>query len=105
MVVNWLRCLPIYLLSTMDIGLFLRKILLEQIQSFGMNFRYTAKQTGKIGAKNLAFVVSRLGATLLFASNHYGFWIMWNEQGNVKLGVTEKLIEEVRGLWENLNFV
>lgn len=48
-------------------------------------YKYTVQQTKKIGAKNKSFVVSRLGDTLLFVSNHYGFWIMWDKLGNVKV--------------------
>lgn len=61
-------------------------------------FKYTVDQTKKIGSQTKAFSVSRLGDMLLFVSNRYGFWVMWDKQGNVKVGVTQKLITTVDGL-------
>lgn len=64
-------------------------------------------QTKKIGDKNKSFVISRLGDTLLFVSNHYGFWTMWDNTGNVKIGVCSKVLGKIDGLcgfYNNLAF-
>ncbi|KAJ3643777.1 hypothetical protein Zmor_026489 [Zophobas morio] len=61
-------------------------------------FSYTVEQTKKIGSNAKAFSISRLGNVLLFVSNRYGFWIIWDQEGNVKLGVTRKLVGQVDGL-------
>lgn len=61
-------------------------------------FRYTVDQTKKIGSQNQFFSITRLGDMLLYVSNRYGFWVMWDKQGNVKIGVTKKLITKVDGL-------
>lgn len=58
-------------------------------------YKYTVAQTKKIGAKNKSFVVSRLGETLLFVSNHFGFWIMWDQMGNVKVKIGYLLFLEL----------
>lgn len=61
-------------------------------------FSYTVEQTKKIGSNTQAFALSRLGNTILFVSNRYGFWVIWDKEGNVKLGVTRKLVDKVDGL-------
>ncbi|RZC42307.1 hemocytin, partial [Asbolus verrucosus] len=62
------------------------------------DFQYTVDQTKQIGSQTQAFFISRLGNILLFVSNRYGFWIIWNKQGDVKLGVVDKLTNQVDGL-------
>ncbi|EFA10333.2 hemocytin [Tribolium castaneum] len=61
-------------------------------------FSYTVEQTKKIGSNTKSFALSRLGNTILFVSNRYGFWAIWDKEGNVKLGVTRKLVDKVDGL-------
>lgn len=61
-------------------------------------FRYTVDQTKKIGSQSQFFSITRLGDMLLYVSNRYGFWVMWDKQSNVKIGVTKKLITKVDGL-------
>nr|CAI5832157.1 unnamed protein product [Callosobruchus analis] len=61
-------------------------------------YRYTVEQTKNIGEQNQAFRITQLGNTLLFTSNHYGFWIIWNKLGDVRLGVVSKLDGKVDGL-------
>lgn len=61
-------------------------------------YRYNVDQIKKIGSQSDTFSISQLGNTLLFASNKYGFWVVWNTFENVKLGVVSKLIEKVDGL-------
>lgn len=73
-------------------------ILFQDLSLEYNGYKYTVSQTQKIGAKNKSFVISRLGGTLLFVSNHYGFWVMWDKVGNTKVGVSNKLVGKVDGL-------
>lgn len=61
-------------------------------------YRYTIDQTKKIGTQTQAFTISQLGNAILFVSNRYGFWIIWTQNGNLKLGVVRKLAGHVDGL-------
>ncbi|XP_066254573.1 hemocytin [Euwallacea similis] len=61
-------------------------------------YDYTVDQIKNLGAHNKGFSVSQLGSTLLFVSKRFGFWIIWNKLGNVKLGVAHKLMRKVDGL-------
>lgn len=61
-------------------------------------YKYSVEQTKSIGEQHQTFMISQLGNTLLFVSNRYGFWISWDKQANVKLGVVHKLVEKVDGL-------
>ncbi|KAJ8974052.1 hypothetical protein NQ317_002298, partial [Molorchus minor] len=62
------------------------------------DYSYTSDQMKKIGLQNDAFSISQLGNILLFISNRYGFWIIWNPLGDIKLGVIHKLSGKVDGL-------
>ncbi|XP_068082174.1 hemocytin [Anabrus simplex] len=62
------------------------------------NTKYTPDETKRIGGRNKAFLLSRIGNSLLFKSNRYGFWIIWDSQSNVKIGVPGKLSGKVDGL-------
>lgn len=61
-------------------------------------YNYTVELTRKIGSYSKLFAIAQLGDTLLFVSNKYGFWVIWDNQENVKVGVTRKLLEKVDGL-------
>lgn len=61
-------------------------------------YKYTLEHTKRIGSHSKFFAITRLGESLVFVSNKYGFWIIWDDQGNVKLGVTRKLLGKVDGL-------
>lgn len=61
-------------------------------------YTYTIEQTKKIGSQAQFFSLSLVGNTLLFASNRFGFWVMFDKQGNAKIGVVEKLLGKVDGL-------
>lgn len=61
-------------------------------------YKYTAAQAKNLNNQNKAFTVSQLGNTLLFLSNRYGFWVIWNTLENIKFGVVHKLVEKVDGL-------
>lgn len=61
-------------------------------------YSYTVEQTKKIGSQAQFFTLSLLGNSLLFASNRFGFWVTFDKQGNVKVGVVTKLVNKVDGL-------
>lgn len=61
-------------------------------------YSYSVEQTKSIGSQNEAFSITQLGNTLFFVSNRYGFWIIWNTLGDVKIGVVHKLVDKVDGL-------
>lgn len=61
-------------------------------------YTYTVEQTKKIGSQAQFFSLSLVGNSLLFASNHFGFWVMFDRQANVKIGVVTKLLGLVDGL-------
>lgn len=62
------------------------------------DYTYTIEQTKKIGSQAQFFTLSLLGNSLLFASNRFGFWVTFDKQGNVKVGVVTKLLNKVDGL-------
>lgn len=68
-------------------------------------YKYTVEQTKKIGSQAQFFTLSLLGNTLLFSSNRYGFWVIWDKNGNVKVGVVRKLLGKVDGLCGYFNDV
>lgn len=62
-------------------------------------YKYTVLQTKKIEAQlSQQFSIRHIGDALVFVSNRYGFWVIWNQQGNSKIGVSQKLIGKVDGL-------
>ncbi|XP_025836285.1 hemocytin [Agrilus planipennis] len=68
------------------------------------NYKYTVDQTKKIGSQSQSFMVSRLGDVLLFISHHYRFWIIWDKNANVKIGVAGELSRKVDGLCGYFNY-
>ncbi|CAH0555060.1 unnamed protein product [Brassicogethes aeneus] len=61
-------------------------------------FSYSVAHIQKIVEKLSEFSIQRVGNVISFESNKYGFWVIWNKHGNVKLGVVNKLMEKVDGL-------
>lgn len=62
-------------------------------------YKYTVLQTKKIEAQlSQQFSIRHVGDALVFVSNRYGFWAIWNRQGNAKIGVSQKLVGKVDGL-------
>ncbi|KAK4875849.1 hypothetical protein RN001_012271 [Aquatica leii] len=49
-------------------------------------------------ANTIDFDITHLGHQVLFISNKYGFWVIWDEQENGKIGMTQKLSGQVDGL-------
>ncbi|KAL1513261.1 hypothetical protein ABEB36_002690 [Hypothenemus hampei] len=61
------------------------------------SFEYSVDQIKDFGSES-GFGIAQLGNTFLFASNKYGFWVLWNKMANVKLGVVHKLSGKIDGL-------
>ncbi|KAK2585761.1 hypothetical protein KPH14_010370 [Odynerus spinipes] len=62
------------------------------------DYTYTSNQIGRFGDKFKLFKVSRVGDIIYLICKHYGFWIMWNSDANVKIGINKHLTELVDGL-------
>ncbi|XP_043682227.1 hemocytin isoform X2 [Vespula pensylvanica] len=62
------------------------------------DYTFTSNQVGYIGEKFKLFKVSRIGDTIYLICKHYGFWVMWNADTNVKIGINKKLHSQVDGL-------
>ncbi|KZC09215.1 Hemocytin [Dufourea novaeangliae] len=52
----------------------------------------------RLGDKFSLFKLSSIGDTTYLVSNYYGFWVIWDSNSNVKLGVSTKLARRVDGL-------
>ncbi|CAG9772868.1 unnamed protein product [Ceutorhynchus assimilis] len=62
------------------------------------DYEYSVEQIKNIGAQNKGFSIAQLGSTVMFVSDRYGFWIIWNKLANVKFGIAHKLLHKVDGL-------
>lgn len=62
-------------------------------------YRYAVEQLQKSTyVKMNSFVVSKVGNTIVFVSHVHGFWVIFDEFGDVKVGVTAKHSTKVDGL-------
>ncbi|KAF5285691.1 hypothetical protein FQR65_LT13076 [Abscondita terminalis] len=61
-------------------------------------YKYTLEQSKKIGEQYQFFNIMRLGDTLVFISNEFNFWVIWDLEANVKIGVARRLMGTVDGL-------
>lgn len=62
-------------------------------------YRYAVDQLQKSTyVKMNSFVVSKVGNTIVFVSHVHGFWVIFDEFGDVKIGVTAKYSTKVDGL-------
>ncbi|XP_015177061.1 PREDICTED: hemocytin [Polistes dominula] len=62
------------------------------------DYTYTSNQVARLGDKFKLFKVSRVGDTIYLICDHYGFWVMWNTDTNIKIGINKKLNSLVDGL-------
>lgn len=60
-------------------------------------YRFTVDQLQKSTFAK-TFVVSRVGNTIIFVSHVHGFWVTFDEYGDVKVGVSSTLVTQVDGL-------
>lgn len=62
-------------------------------------YKFTVEQLQKsTHSKMNAFVINKVGNTIVFVSNVHGFWVTFDEFGDVKIGVSSKYNEKVDGL-------
>lgn len=61
-------------------------------------YTYTINQLMKISRQSKEFTISKVGNVIAFTSLPHGFWIEWNSDSNVKIGVVHSLIQKVDGL-------
>lgn len=62
-------------------------------------YRYTVEQLQKSTyVKMNSFVVSKIGNTIVFVSHLHGFWVIFDEFGDTKIGVSAKHSKSIDGL-------
>ncbi|XP_078043521.1 hemolectin [Augochlora pura] len=61
-------------------------------------YSFVPNQLARIGDKYSLFKISSIGDITYLVSNYYGFWVIWDSNSNVKLGVSTKLASRVDGL-------
>lgn len=62
-------------------------------------YKFTVEQLQKSTySKMNSFVVSKVGQTIVFVSHLHGFWVTFDEFGDVKIGVSSKYSEKIDGL-------
>lgn len=61
-------------------------------------YSFTPNQVARFGDRFPSFKISSIGDATYVVSNHYGFWVIWDSNSNVKLGVSMKLARKVDGL-------
>ncbi|XP_076276507.1 hemolectin isoform X2 [Lasioglossum baleicum] len=61
-------------------------------------YSFTPNQIARISDKFSLFKISSIGDIAYLVSNYYGFWVIWDSNANVKLGVSTKLAGRVDGL-------
>lgn len=59
---------------------------------------FSAAQIARLGSRFHGFELSCMGNSIIFISHHHGFWVTWDSNANVKIGVTTKLMGRVDGL-------
>jgi len=59
---------------------------------------FSAMQIARLGSRFVDFELSHMSNNIIFISHHYGFWVIWDSNMNVKIGVTTKLAGRVDGL-------
>ncbi|XP_043259225.1 hemocytin isoform X1 [Colletes gigas] len=61
-------------------------------------YRYAPNQVARLGNKFPSFKISSIGDITYLISYDYGFWVIWDLNSNVKLGVSTKLARQIDGL-------
>nr|XP_034190302.1 hemocytin [Osmia lignaria] len=61
-------------------------------------YSFTPNQVARFGDRFPSFKISSIGDITYVVSNYYGFWVIWDSNSNVKLGVSTKLAGKVDGL-------
>lgn len=61
-------------------------------------YRFTVEQLQKSNLVKKSFVISKVGDYVLFISHLHGFWVSFDQFGDVKIGVSTKYLSSVDGL-------
>ncbi|KAG7205161.1 hypothetical protein KM043_018256 [Ampulex compressa] len=61
-------------------------------------YTFNASQVKILADKIPSFKITNIGDTIYLISNLYGFWIIWDSNSNIKIGVPMRLIEQIDGL-------
>ncbi|XP_053978189.1 hemocytin [Hylaeus volcanicus] len=61
-------------------------------------YSFAPNQIARLGNQFSSFKISSIGDITYLVSNHYGFWVIWDSNSDVKLGVPTKLARRVDGL-------
>jgi len=61
-------------------------------------YTFTAEQIARLGNRMPGLKLSRTGDKIIFVSHRYGFWVIWDSDTNVKIGIATKLAGRVDGL-------
>lgn len=63
------------------------------------DFTFTSSEMKRFNDKNSGiYKISRVGDVLYFISYRYGFWVIFDSNSNVKIGISVKLFGQVDGL-------
>ena len=92
--VRYPRCIQVLSIAIDDDDVILYPDMRVDIGDHG----YTAHQVKRLGDIRGSFGISRVGDILYFVSRKYGFWVIWDKNSNVKIGLTTKLAYHVDGL-------
>ncbi|XP_044578140.1 hemocytin isoform X1 [Cotesia glomerata] len=61
-------------------------------------YTFTPKQVNRLHDRRGTFKISRIGNIIHFISTKYGFWVIWDQNSNIKIGITTMLAHHVDGL-------
>ncbi|CAK9818181.1 SSPO [Anthophora quadrimaculata] len=61
-------------------------------------YSFTPKQIARIGDKLPTFRVETIGDVTYLMSKNYDFWVIWDTNSNVKIGISTKMVRQVDGL-------
>ncbi|XP_043601962.1 hemocytin isoform X2 [Bombus pyrosoma] len=62
------------------------------------DYSFTQKQIARISNNFPSFKIASIGDITYLLSNNYGFWVIWDRNSNVKIGISTKWARQVDGL-------
>lgn len=62
------------------------------------DYSFTQKQIARISSNFPSFKIASIGDITYLLSNNYGFWVIWDRNSNVKIGISTKWARQVDGL-------
>ncbi|KAK0088266.1 hypothetical protein PV326_004912 [Microctonus aethiopoides] len=61
-------------------------------------YEFSPKQVNHLGDRHGTFRISKIGNIIHFVCDKYGFWLIWDENSNVKIGIKTQSMHEIDGL-------